>query len=140
MEAVVAKDKPTRAEREELEGPAIDLNPAVETESRLEAGGGREEGVAAAPPAIAEPVAPPAASEAPQGSNRQTDPPPMCPACNVKCTATHSEPMWTWYKCTNPQCPIGTRGYTEKKLRPFARAKVLQARRRIEPDEPYAAR
>lgn len=138
----MAKEKPTRAEREELDGPGIDLNPEVETGGRLEAGGGREELVAAAPPETAEPVVPPAApaSETPEGSNRQTDPPPMCPACGVKCGATHSEPMWTWYKCTNPKCPIGTKGYTEKKLRPFARAKVMQARRRIEPDEPYAAR
>ncbi len=131
----MAKKEPTRAEREELEGPGIDLNPELEGEETSEP--------QAASNSVAAPAKPPAepqpAIELPK-SNKQTEPPPICPACNVNCVAGHSEPLYTWYKCSNPQCPIGTRGYTEKKLRPFARAKMLQARRRTEPDEPYAAR
>lgn len=101
--------------------PAVDLNPEIEAEQEEKS---ESKATAVQPEA-----------EGPK-SNRQDQPQPVCPACKVKCVSKHSTETFTWYYCPQAACPIGSQGYSEKVLRPFARARLAKANE----ESPYSAR
>lgn len=108
--------------------PAVDLNPEIEAEQEEKSEVRSQETKAKA-------TAVPPEAEGPK-SNRQDQPQPVCPACKVKCVSKHSTETFTWYYCPQAGCPIGSQGYSEKVLRPFARARMAKANE----ESPYSAR
>ncbi len=114
-------------ERDETEGPAIDLNPRVEEtgEPAKHANDAKGEAKAAAE----------------EKTPRQTDPPPICPACGVKCVAKSSTQYKTYYYCPGTKdaegnvtvCPAA---FSYPKPRPGVTRRLQGFRN----DEPYAAR
>lgn len=121
--------KPTREEvqeRDETEGPSIDLNPPVD--ETIAQGNG-------------EPAKHANAAKEETKAPRQTDPAPICPACGVKCVARSSTQYKTYYYCPGTKDDAGNvtvcpAAFSYPKPRPGVTRRLQGFR----DDEPYAAR